>query len=64
MKALLTKLLSLFKQPEPTKPVEPWPFPEQVKEMKATPKKTRALPAKATVAKAAGKKSIASKKAK
>ena len=64
MKALLAKLLSLFKQPEPTKPVELWPFPEQVEEAKATPKKRAPAKPKAVATKrVAVKKTVVKKKA-
>ena len=59
MKALLIKLLSLFRQPEPQKPVEPWPFPPVAKECCGGCDK----PAKKTVKKAATPKPAAKKAA-
>ena len=43
--------------------VAAWPFPEEAEKPKPRVRKTRPLPSKATVAKAAAKKSIAAKKA-
>jgi hypothetical protein len=63
MKNLLAKLLSLFKQSEPTKPVDPWPFPEQTEEAKATPKKrASAKPKTVATKRVAAKKTVIKKK--
>lgn len=74
MKALLAKLLGMFRQPEPTKPVDPRPFPKVTEDFaprkeaaKATPKKRVSAKPKKVAAKgvvAAAKKTAAKKKAK
>ena len=53
MKALLARLFRMFHSPEPTKPVEPWPFPTPEAIEKA--KKAACKPAKKTVKTAAKK---------
>jgi hypothetical protein len=56
MKDLLAKLLSMFRQPEPQKPVDVWPFPPVSEDFEPRPK--------AEVAKAPRKKSTATKQKK
>lgn len=59
MKNLLAKLLGMFKQADPQKPVEPWPFPAE-KECcggcNKPAKKTKSLPVKKQKAKNTEKK--------
>lgn len=62
MKDLLAKLLGMFHKPEPTKPVEPWPFPAEKECCGGCNKPAKKTVKKATTRKPAVKK--ATKKAK
>jgi hypothetical protein len=68
MNFAISWILGLFKKPQvevtfDKAQIKAWPFPVESKKPKKQVKKTRPLPSKATVAKAAAKKSIAAKKA-
>ena len=62
MKDLLAKLLGMFHKPEPTKPIEVWPFPP-VEEAKAAPKKRVAAKGVVAAAKKTAAKKTPAKKA-